>query len=275
MSFQHPAQTRTGHQVPALAPYHFIVVTPTSFPSPSVLGDGRSEGSLTIRSGKRSRLRRQLITFDTLPDDVLLEMFDFYVDEDVDEDVDDEDGDHVSFKKHRMEGWITLSHVCRRWRSVVFQSPCRLNLRLVCTSTTCARDILDIWPPLPLIIHDSYFFKGDLSRVENIIAALELNDRVRQIDLVSLTNLEFGHVLDSAAMQKPFPELTHLDLGTDDGPGVPGQILPDSFLGGTAPRLRSLTFLGIPFPGLPKRLPLTSSIFHFIIFPVPGTFHPR
>ncbi|KAF8502630.1 hypothetical protein F5888DRAFT_1109139 [Russula emetica] len=196
-------------------------------------------------------------------------MFDFYVDEDVDEDVDDEDGDHVSFKKHRMEGWITLSHVCRRWRSVVFQSPCRLNLRLVCTSTTCARDILDIWPPLPLIIHDSYFFKGDLSRVENIIAALELNDRVRQIDLVGLTNLEFGHVLDSAAMQKPFPELTHLDLGTDDGPGVPGQILPDSFLGGTAPRLRSLTFLGIPFPGLPKLLLTAAHLVDLSLYNIP------
>ena len=73
-----------------------------------------------------------------LPDDVLLEIFDFYVDEDI----------------GTIQEWITLAHVCRRWRSVVFQSPHRLNLRLVCRPTTPVRNTLDIWPPLPLIIYE-------------------------------------------------------------------------------------------------------------------------
>jgi hypothetical protein len=61
-----------------------------------------------------------------LPDDVLLEIFDFYVDEDLRE---------YDFSKHVVEEWQTLVHVCRRWRRVVFRSPCRLNLRLVCVGS--------------------------------------------------------------------------------------------------------------------------------------------
>src|SRR6266852_9305133 len=102
-----------------------------------------------------------------LPDDVLLKIFDFYMDEDFE-----------PYDEQRIE-WKTLAHVSRRWRSVVFQSPRRLNLRLLCTPKTRARDI-DIWPLLPLIIHDSYGILTT-SHVDNTIAALEHNDRVRQI----------------------------------------------------------------------------------------------
>jgi hypothetical protein len=150
-----------------------------------------------------------------------------------------------------------LAHVCRRWRSVVFQSPHRLNLRLLCTLQTPARDILDIWPPLPLIIHDrtsddAYYIFDDIpSRVDNIIAALEHNDRVCQIELEDLSSRKLEYVTDSAAMHKPFPELTDLYLyGSGSGPGP----ILDSFLGGTAPRLRTLELFNVPFPGLPKLL---------------------
>ena len=166
-----------------------------------------------------------------LPDDVLLEIFDF------------------SVREQRIQEWITLAHVCRRWRSVVFQSPHRLNLRLVCTAKTPARDTLDIWPPFPLIIHDWDRKPGE---VDNIIAALEHNDRVSQIYLNFLSSPEFKYITDSAAMNKPFPELTHLHLCVNDD--KPGPILPDSFLGGTAPHLRSLWLDNVPFPGLPKLL---------------------
>jgi len=42
------------------------------------------------------------MTIDILPDNALLEIFDFYLD------------------GARIEAWITLVHVCRNWRSVVF-----------------------------------------------------------------------------------------------------------------------------------------------------------
>ena len=164
-----------------------------------------------------------------LPDDVLLEIFDIYVNKNEGE-----------LFKRRIEKWQRLVHVCRRWRSVVFGSPRHLNLRLVCTSVTPARDTLDVWPSLPLLIRDIYLAKDD-----EILAVLERCDRVVGIDLYA--NLET--VL--AAMQVPFPELTRLSLLSDDGMESD---LPDSFLGGSAPRLEYLWLDRIPFPGLPKLL---------------------
>ena len=119
------------------------------------------------------------------------------------------------------------------------------------------RDILDIWPPLPLIVNG---FKEGRASVNNTIAALEHNDRVCQIDLDGLTSSQMRYVTDSAVMHKPFPELTDLRLGIprDDGAGP---VLPESFLGGTAPRLQSFDLLNISFLGLPK---LLSSATHLV-----------
>jgi hypothetical protein len=52
-------------------------------------------------------------------------------------------------------------------------------------------------------------------------------------------------------MRKPFPELT--DLHLSQFVSDPEPILPDSFLGGSAPR-RSLKLSNVPFPALPKLL---------------------
>ena len=166
----------------------------------------------------------------------------------------------------RIGQWITLAHVCRRWRSVVFQSPQRLNLRLLCTPETPARDALDIWPPLPLVIR--YTFGDETSSVDNIIAALERNGRVCQIQLMNLTSSQMRYVTDSATMHKPFPELTDiwLSIYVDDRPGP---ILPYSFLGGTAPRLRSLNFRGIPSLGLPKLLLSATHLFYLDLYDIP------
>jgi hypothetical protein len=165
-----------------------------------------------------------------------------------------------------------LAHVCQRWRSVVFQSPRRLNLRLLCTPQTRVRDTLDAWPPLPLIIHDPRGIpkhRNDTPGVDNIIAALEHNDRACQIQLRNLTCSQFEYVADSAAMRKPFPELTnlHLSLIVDNGPTPP--ILPDSFLGGTAPRLRSLYMFDVPFPGLPKLLLSATHLVDLSLYNIP------
>ena len=138
-----------------------------------------------------------------------------------------------------------------------------------------------VWPPLPLIIQDSFGvlnYWNDTSGLDNIIAALEHNDRVCQIKLKYLTSSELGYVTDSAAMHKPFPELTHfwllVGMFVDDGSGP---ILPLFVLGGAAPRLRSLDLFNVLFSGLLKRLclPLTSSIFTFGKFLVLGTFPPE
>ena len=48
--------------------------------------------------------------------------------------------------------WHILVHVCPRWRQVVFASPLRLNLQILCTFRTPVRRSLDIWPTFPLHI---------------------------------------------------------------------------------------------------------------------------
>ena len=166
-----------------------------------------------------------------LPEVALLEIFHFYVD-----------------GSARTEEWHTLVHVCRKWRNVVFGSPRRLNLRLRCSTRTPVRKTIDAWPLLPIIVssHGGYSYhkwSGD-----NIIAALEHNDRIRELDFIYLTSSQMEKVL--AAMQQPFPALENLKLhSTSETVAVPA-----SFLGGSAPQLQTLWLASIPFPGLPKLL---------------------
>ena len=191
-----------------------------------------------------------------LPDDVLLEIFDIYV---------NKNGD--KFFKRNIEEWQTLVHVCRRWRSVVFGSPRRLNLRLVCTSVTPARDTLDLWPSLPLVIQ--YM---DSTEDDEILAVLERSDRVVNICLNDVDGSNLENVL--AAMQVPFPELTRLNLLSDDGMV---SVLPDSFLGGSAPRLEYLWLDRIPFPGLSKLLLSATHLvnLHLVKIPHSGYISPE
>ena len=146
---------------------------------------------------------------DVLPDDVLLEIFYFYVD--------------TSLRfggKRATEAWQFLVHVCRRWRRLVFGSPRRLNLRLVCGPETPAKGTLDIWPALPLIVWGSMTIS---SGTDNIITALEQSNRVSEVYLLNLAVRQLEKVL--ASMQVPFPELTVLQLVSNDE--IP-PVIPDS-----------------------------------------------
>jgi hypothetical protein len=69
-----------------------------------------------------------------------------------------------------------------------------------------------------------------------------------------------------AAMDVPFPELTFLFLVSDE---KTVRVLPDSFLGGSAPRLRYLRLDGIPFPGLPKLLLSTTHLLVLELVDIP------
>ena len=112
---------------------------------------------------------------------------------------------------------------------------------------TCARDTLDVWPTLPLFIrcHGGYTTES----VDNFIAVLKRSGRVCQINLKDVPSSHLEKI--SAVMQEPFPELAELVLWPNDET-VP--VLPDSFLGGSAPRLQFLGLERIPFPSLPKLL---------------------
>jgi F-box-like len=205
----------------------------------------------------------RLISIDMLPDDVLLEIFDFYVGEDL-----------LTQKGILVDLWRKLVHVCRRWRSLVFGSPRRLKLRLVCIHRTPTRKSLDVWPKLPLIIdgHASTFV------VDNLIAALERRDRVCRIDLRYYTSPESEKFW--AAMQEPFPELTHLWLEARGEPRFgdeesewferPGtQDVFDSFLGGSAPHLQFLWMNAVRLQGLQKLLLSATHLIDLCLIDIP------
>ena len=107
------------------------------------------------------------------------------------------------------------------------------------------RETIDAWPLLPINVWgDGHKRWG----VDNIIAALEHNDRIRKLDLSGVLSSQMEKVL--AAMLQPFPALE--DLSLDFPPET--AVVPASFLGGSATQLQTLELGSISFPGLPKLL---------------------
>ena len=151
--------------------------------------------------------------------------------------------------------------MCRKWRNVVFGSPRRLGLELLCKARTPVRETSDIWPPLPIIIWTAFNEKwGD----DNIIAALEHNDRICSITVSFVPSSQWENVLE--ALHQPFPSLDFLQLACKDET-LP--VLPDSFLGGSAPNLERLVLDHIPFPGLPKLLLSATHLVHLHLYRIP------
>jgi F-box-like len=175
------------------------------------------------------------VTVETIPDDVLLAIFTSYLHQSDD-----------------IDAWHTLVHVCQRWRYLVFASPGHLNLRLECRFETRAREMLDIWPALPIVIMD---YSDSVSGVDNIVAALEQRDRVCEIMLDDIPCRKMDMFVP--AMLGPFPALECIILCGDDSAVA---VVPDSFLGGSAPQLQWLTFHAIPFPAMPTLLSSTRNL---------------
>ncbi len=109
--------------------------------------------------------------------------------------------------------------------------------------------MLDIWPPLPIVISCHRSPSSPLRGILNVIAALECHDRVCEI---SIWDIPHSLLKRYEATKNPFPALTSLQLSSADDRWPP--VLPDSFLGGFAPRLRSLDLHGIAFPAPQKLL---------------------
>ncbi|KAI0295420.1 hypothetical protein B0F90DRAFT_1820486 [Multifurca ochricompacta] len=171
--------------------------------------------------------------------------------------------------------WHRLTHVCRRWRYVIFASPHRLDLRLLCKQGTPVRRTLDCWPALPISIQCSGFTgrpRPALKDEDNIIAALEHPARTYEIQL-SLTKSLFDKL--AALKQQPFPVLEHFRLTSFDRAKL--STLPSTFFCESAPRLRVLFFYGIPFPMLPKFLLSTKDLVLLRLTMIPrlGYFSPE
>ena len=193
------------------------------------------------------------MTIDKLPDVALLRKFDFYMDE-----------EHI-------QGWHTLVHVCREWRTVVFGSPRRLNLRLRWTNRIRVGEMLGVWPLLlPIAVQSDLEF----SSANNVIAALEHNDRICELGLFDISSRQLEMVL--TAIHRPFPALTCLELAclelrVEDEIDETALIDPASFLGGSAPCLQKLLLNCIPFPGLPTLLMSATHLVHLSLRRIPDS----
>ena len=191
---------------------------------------------------RRGQLR-QKVTIGTLPDDVLLKIFKSFV-------------DTMYFWYLASEKWHTLVHICRRWRSLVFTSPRHLNLQLLCRPPKrSVKEMLDIWPELPIYIYDLDHPTNGAG--DNVAAALSLNRRVCRIRLERTS--ESAWETFAPLMRHPFPVLTHLWVQ----PYLPIEnAISRPFLGGSAPCLRDLVLIGVPFPALPELLLSATNLIH-------------
>ena len=208
---------------------------------------------------------RHATTINNLPDNALLEIFDFYR----------KSQRHALHRLSNAWKWHSLVHVCHRWRQIVLASPIRLHLRILCTLGAPVRD-LGIWPDIPIVIKYYYPDMDYHSRFDgltltpddelDVIAALGHPHRVWAVVLGPVTGSQLGKV--AAVMQEPFPVLTCLKIHSNDE-DVP--VLPIEFLGGSAPCLQDIHLHGIPYPALPTLLFSTSNLVNLELYHIPPT----
>jgi hypothetical protein len=142
--------------------------------------------------------------------------------------------------------WHTLTHVCQKWRQIIFESPLGLRLRLHCTYGTPVMKTLGYWPPFPLVVNYGELHRDPAPEDEdNIMATLQHTDRVRSISFAVSNSL----LQKLSTISKPFLELEDLVLISKDNSQF---TLPSAFWWGH--RLRTLHSTRVAFASLPQLL---------------------
>ena len=160
------------------------------------------------------------MTIKSLPDEVLLEIFDCYRRTFSDQLV----SERVWNNKN---GWFKLAHVCHNWRSVVLASPSRLRLRLYFASNTPTRAVaLERLLHLPIIVdYSSVIWKG--SAPKRFTSALRYPARVCRIAIRG-SNKTPDTIAE--ALDIPFPALESLELHSMTMTGIERVIRSPSFM---------------------------------------------
>ena len=170
-------------------------------------------------------------TIEVLPEEVLLEVFDFYR------------LDAMEQSQGRPWKWHRLAHVCRTWRYVISTSPRRLGLRILCEfGAPSIGSILASWPTLPLVAK----FKESRKTKHiprNVMVALRRPERLCEIDL-HVTSSMLASIVK--ATQKPCQALESIRITVED-PAGPSILVHSAFLGGSAPHLREIKLDGVSF----------------------------
>jgi hypothetical protein len=181
----------------------------------------------------------RLVTINVLPDDTLLLVFFFHRQLRI--------PDFPPLWVHWK--WHELAHVCRRWRRVLFASPCHLKLRLVITGKR-RTTTFECWPPFPISIWPAwgnYVPRGDDNEVT---AALKHSNSIREINIKLSTSML---AKSTAWVENSFPALEFLHLSSLFG--EPTVIIPDAFLmGGSDEPPRRLREIALSNVSLPHRL---------------------
>ena len=195
------------------------------------------------------------ISIDTLPDDVLLEVFDQYRKISV---------DHWA----RLQGWYKLAHTCSRWRQLVFASSLRLNLQLRCTFGTPVTDMINHSPPFPLILDygPHLLKKWTPADEDGVLFALQHLSRTHEI-MLSAPQSTLTEIIN--AMLDTAPTLRRLILHTESAEFV----LPKSLLDGNVPQLRHLELHGVSLATLHPLLPSATSLVSLILERVPSSVY--
>jgi hypothetical protein len=197
--------------------------------SPRTTREGDTQETLR-QSTSNFPLPPRNASIEVLPDDVLLIIFGYY---------------RASSPPH----WHRLTHVCRRWRCIVFASPRVLDLRLYCQPGTPVLKI-GCWPAFPINLQyrECQISHPPTSEDEdNIMAALKHSDRIYSISLIVTKSL----LKKLGTTEQSFPELEDLVLKCQSVINLP-MPFPRYFRWGT--RLRSLRLTAISLTELPQLL---------------------
>jgi hypothetical protein len=157
-----------------------------------------------------------------IPDELLVEIFDFYRQHNV----------------HSYQWWFKFIHVCKRWRAVMFASSSRLDLCFVLKpkmgghmKTIMSRH----FPPLPIQIkYDREYPALKSKDMSRVLAALKRPDRIRGIAFTGDSD-NFRKLFK--ATKCPFPALESLELCVDHATLT----IPVTFLRGSVSHLRTLS----------------------------------
>ncbi|KAI0270498.1 hypothetical protein BC834DRAFT_518082 [Gloeopeniophorella convolvens] len=140
--------------------------------------------------------------------------------------------------------WYTLIRVCRRWYRVVRHAKCRLNLALRCTRHALLGEML-LFAPLefPVFLDFRWLAHGYVRRKDanGVARILQHPERLRGVALDAYP-LTLSNML--ASMVRPVPQLETLHL-RKIGSKAATSHFPSNFLGGSAPKLTSLSLSGI------------------------------
>ena len=203
----------------------------------------------------------QKTTIEMLPEDTLVEVFDFY---------------RLENKQPygRPWKWHRLAHVCQKWRRVISMSPRRLDLRIFCRrSGAPITSILASWPTVPLVVMYGCTTRASRKPLakhmpRHILVALRHPDRLSEIDLdvtSSMTRLMVETI------QKPCKILERIRIRVQDTTGSP-LLVHGAFLGGSAPHLRQIKLDGIAFlfPEIRRVLLSTSNLIKLDLSNIPN-----